>query len=476
MRNRGLRYIRFTSVVCCLLVALSTVPASAQSTSANVPPSNLLEKDPRLDRQVTVDETGISLKGLLRKLSDRKLTLSPEAHFAEQKVQIHLNHRPLRTLMSALAELLSGFWEPISETKGYQFSQSATAQLRRRRWWSLFMGERDQAMAEIRAGFLQYMRGSASPTQYSSTDPATETEAIQRMRAERDTSHDLFAHLPSDLQEQLADRIDNDAYLSNSQVIGGSELIEGSLIAPMPDLPQSTQDAVAAEIAANSTAPPPLFVPTYLCLHNSGIMLQAFYLDTSGQTHGQAQAMIHGTPSSNTALLLDQRQLAIAVLRLGRQTSPTWKELAAFQNSTVWKNDRSVERQGPYRAPPHRSQMLAWLASKGHLDLVADYYSLPFSAWSDEDQHQSLRQPVKTELDCRAAEQDMSWKRNSDNIVLFRNNRWYRDDYLEVPDDLLNKWAKQQEEIDQDNPRVPRGKHRHAVTVLVVVLPASNLG
>jgi hypothetical protein len=52
---------------------------------------------------------------------------------------------------------------------------------------------------------------------------------------------------------------------------------------------------------------------------------------------------------------------------------------------------------------------------------------------------------LKEELDYRALEQDMSWKKRPDSIYLFRNNRWYRDDYLEVPAPLLRRWLARQD-------------------------------
>jgi hypothetical protein len=57
-------------------------------------------------------------------------------------------------------------------------------------------------------------------------------------------------------------------------------------------------------------------------------------------------------------------------------------------------------------------------------------------------------------LDRRADEQDMSWKRQADNIYLFRNNRWYRDDELEVPNTLLQRWMVEFARQDHDRPQL----------------------
>ena len=42
-------------------------------------------------------------------------------------------------------------------------------------------------------------------------------------------------------------------------------------------------------------------------------------------------------------------------------------------------------------------------------------------------------------MDSLAAEQDISWKAGVDGVYLFRSNRWYRDDGLQVPLNLLRQ-------------------------------------
>jgi hypothetical protein len=48
---------------------------------------------------------------------------------------------------------------------------------------------------------------------------------------------------------------------------------------------------------------------------------------------------------------------------------------------------------------------------------------------------------LKVELDLLAEEQDISWKVGSEGVYLFRNNRWYRDDGLQVPLPLLRQFT-----------------------------------
>ena len=77
-----------------------------------------------------------------------------------------------------------------------------------------------------------------------------------------------------------------------------------------------------------------------------------------------------------------------------------------------------------------------------------------------------------------AAKRDISWKRTADGLVLIRNNRWYRDDDLEVPQPLLRRWfglllqTRQQEAAAQAaTPAVPQTLEEKAVCD-----PAGDMG
>jgi hypothetical protein len=465
MDTVDLRSVGLLSVLLFTTITLKITPAAGQAGSHTVTMSNLLDLDPRLDRPIAVTETGISLKTLLHQLSGQNLTLMALRSCEEQKLQIRLQHRSLRSLMSSIAEVFGGEWQPTADKAGYRFSETDATMLRRRRWWSLFLGEREQMLAETRVGLLQTMRGPQKPIVLDRVEDEQQ-EAINKVRMQRmqtmaSASHDLFAQLPTALQEQLAQQTIADAFYDNSTLIGQSGYaVEGLLVVPMQDLPQSAQNAVMRVIAQNTAPGDPqqeLSNVAYLRLRNNVIGLNATLLNAGARPVGSAGLSFDHPIDQGLALLLNQDPLTKAVQRLGRQASPTWRELAAYQNSTVWKNDPSGAFHPDYDPQPHRAEVLSWLASRGNFDFVADYYSLRCSQWSESDEQKPLRRPLKAELDFRAAQQDMSWKRRDDKILLFRDNRWYRDDNLEVPDDLLRKWIAQQAQIDRDKPQLAKG-------------------
>src|SRR5262249_51321226 len=164
-------------------------------------------QDPRLARQVTITETGISLKALLHQLSDQHLEFTVLPICQEQKLQIRMKQRPLRALLSSIAELLGGEWTPMQDKTGYRFCQSDATILRRRRWWSLFQAEREEALADLRTAMLQAMHTTQKPIYYDVADKQNEAEQNARLQTMDASSHNLFTQLPQALQEQFTQQI-----------------------------------------------------------------------------------------------------------------------------------------------------------------------------------------------------------------------------------------------------------------------------
>src|SRR5207245_775632 len=67
--------------------------------------------------------------------------------------------------------------------------------------------------------------------------------------------------------------------------------------------------------------------------------------------------------------------------------------------------------------------------------------SLPCRPLTQIEHTRQLTSPLEEELNRLASDQDSSWKKRADNLYLIRHNRWYRQDALEVPAPLLQKWV-----------------------------------
>lgn len=120
--------------------------------------------------------------------------------------------------------------------------------------------------------------------------------------------------------------------------------------------------------------------------------------------------------------------------------SPTRKKLLMYQKSRIWKNDLPVDKT---RLGFRRVDALRRLGDQNQVEYIADYH-IADGKWvrpsRPEELKQPLSRPVKEELDLIAQTWDVSWKKMTGNIVLVRNNRWYRDDLIEVPNKMLTQW------------------------------------
>jgi hypothetical protein len=420
-----------------------------------------MAQDARLNRKVSLAQTGIALKDLLRQVSGSGVTLDASRQCADQKLQLRLRQRPLRSLMTSQANLLGGVWQPTDDRKGYIFSLTDATMLRRRRWWSLFQGEHDRALTTLSELVLRGMRAPLRKTEYGSgaEDPQVAAADIERMRTDDVARHSFFGQLPPELQERAAHAIATDPYYGPIQADTGWPL-DDAIVVALSDLPSVVQET-ARNLVRKQTNDNAAAI-AYVRLRNGGLGMRATFLDARGKSLGETSISAEYT-ERNPALVLDHRALAEQVRRMGRLASPEWKELAAYQNSVVWKSDSSPDfppdlfsqSKGEYvhvnsrPIPPRREDVLSWLADRAGLEFVADYYVRPYIPFVPDP---GTKRALKAELDYRAAEQDMSWKQQNDSIYLFRNNRWYRDDALEVPNDLLRRWMVAVAKLDRDRP------------------------
>ncbi len=74
------------------------------------------------------------------------------------------------------------------------------------------------------------------------------------------------------------------------------------------------------------------------------------------------------------------------------------------------------------------------------MEYVCDYYSHGGYEMPAEQKKLPVKRPLATELDEMAAKRDVSWTKDADGVYLVRDNRWYRNDGLEVPQPLLRRW------------------------------------
>jgi hypothetical protein len=425
----------FISVSVFLSCSCLTTQAQNHASVADAA-SISLEQDTRLDRPVSLEVTGISVAALLRHFTDRDLLLTTDANCAELKLQLRLQKRPLRSLLQSLASLVPGTWQQRPDGKGYAFHMDGRAISSRKEWWQLFLSQREEALAVQRASVLQQLR--ATPQRAPSiTGP--NPEGITPEMQNGDLKQQRFFHsLPASLQERIASQMTDFANFTGFYTHGANE---GATVMPVSELPQASLDLLRSECAPFwqhlQTRPE----EASITFTNVGTLVETSLCLPNGITTDTSLNLGVHMPPGASMLRLEHPQIGSIVKKLGGQAPRLWKALAVYQQRRIWPNDAPLFPL-PKR-PPHRADVLEWLGTQANMEYVADYYSRPgFPLKFDEKKH-ALTHSLKEELDMFAASQDSSWKQSADHLYLVRHNRWYRDDLVEVPNNLLQRWAEQ---------------------------------
>lgn len=360
-----------------------------------------------------------------------ELVLTCDTDCAEQKLQLRVNDRPLWQIMEAVARLLPGTWKRSPKEASYTLLMDSSWVQRRRRWWDLFVKEHARALEaqrqHIRRELDQQSKGGKPGTD-------TTTEGDSESNAKAAAEHEVFRALPADIKDRIAADMDEAAWFGSP---GPSEL-PGGTVALMSQLPGAVRQSVLdcarsrlpgiAEATGNAAA---------VRFTNAGLVLIASLILPDGRTVN-VQSSYVGTAPQATSLWPDHERLPAAARKLGPGAPAPWQELLAYQESRVWPNNATHIQQGPI---PRRSEWLNWLRTKSSIEFVADYYSRPGQPMGAE-KEQGLIRRMDDELDYRSVQMDFSWQQDTTGMYLVRDNRWYRNDGLEVPVGLLRLWLK----------------------------------
>lgn len=424
------------------LLCICTIYAIAAEAQATKPVSNssVIAEDKRLDSPLSLTERNIQLDELLPRLSTKGLRLEADRSCAQQKVQIRLRHRPLRVLMQALAELLPGEWIALEKDRGYLLRMKQKTTQKRSDWWQLFMGEREKALAAIRVEVLKHMRAGREPSN-NEFGTGRDPSVTDKQEAEMEITHSFFQNLPADMQERIANQMNENPSLDSGGTSTGDD--EGATVVFIKELPSEMAESLRAKIASrlHTTQDKINWDTVSLEFINGGggLLVNPVVpgFRSMGSLYGEG---LHESKVWLLGWLLRPEGIPLhRTLEFDKDTPIEWKQLAAYSQSIVWKNDPPATK-ALYSRPPYRSDMLEWVGEKSDIEFVADFYSKPGFVMRPEEKAKPLPAPLKEFLDRQAEIQDFSWKKRDDNLYLFRNNRWYRDDYMEVPNPLLRSF------------------------------------
>jgi len=477
-------------------------PSLALGQKEALSQKQMLDADKRLNRLISLDVISVPLNEVLQKESlDKSTETMEDAHrflltassdCTDLKLQIRLNNRPLRVLMTALAQMLPGAWTRTPH--GYQLAMTKQAADARAEWWRLFLGEREKALALQRQAVLAAMQTKPQRRPDGGPDPEQSDRAVE---ADVANQHDFFHSLPPALKEQIAANMEETAFYEMERVGFSSDEERFGTVGWLSQMSPETQEkfkAAMQDYINNHLAPAPPAYQKYAVQAQKDLAAfdpsKVYFLFQNG---GGAVLAIpfNAPPSASTILdmsvpmtvstpllMLDQKQLAAEVYGgrlvgphwerlantvrkmgdaappemkmlvydvygMGEAAPPEWKRLAAYQRGRVWPNvllKLPPEDHHTWHPAVSRAAQTDWLGERGHMEYVSDYYSHGGYAMPPEQRKLPVKRPLAAELDEMAAKRDVSWTKDAAGIYLVRNNRWYRDDALEVPQPLLRRW------------------------------------
>jgi len=435
MRQRHLQTAAMLTLTSCFGFPANAEPLPPPPASPaffNQPEADpRLAADTRLDRKITLDEIGTPLGDLLQKVSVADMPLTCAADCTETKLQVRLKDRSLRSVMAALAQFTPGTWK--REGKGYCLYADPKATEYENHWWQLYGLERERVLAALRAEILKEMQ--QKPYRPTADDPNPENMSPQSIN-EMAQSQEFWYLLPEPLQEQIARQIVDTAFYRSGPLFSRRSL-EGAVVVSFQALPAQAQTDLLADVELTRIkAGPGIADPILVTFNNIGFVVRPRVQTKNGHWYDVATPLSVRHNDIAPTLSLNHVGLPEMMKRLGDQAPTTWKPLADYQEQRVWPNDPPQSKPDPQQHP-RRPEVLNWLADKAGVEFVADYYSVPSEPLSDAAKKEKLTRPLKQELNYRAAQEDMSWKQRTDGLYLFRDNRWYRDDRLEVPNKTL---------------------------------------
>ena len=441
----------------------AVTPAAA---SAALTQKQMLDGDQRLERPITLDLISVPLDEVLQKESVDKSTdkiedtnrflLTAAANCADLKLQVRLDNRPLRTLMGALAEMLPGTWTRTPH--GYQISMTKQAAADRTEWWKLFLGEREKALALQQQAVLTAMQAPTPERKDSASDAEESDPAVER---NIEKQHEFFQFLPPDLKTQIVTNMDESGFYEVEHMGFGTEGEQTGTIGWLSQMPAQTQETFKAALqdtVNQMTQAPPAYQKyavkaqqdmaalslskVYFLFQNGGFVVFASPYNCPPSVSTTLELHVPLVQSAPT-LMLNQAALVKTVQKMGEAAPEEWKRLAAYQLGRVWPNILpTVQPEDPSIWHPSisRAAQTDWLGEKGHMEYVSDYYSHGGYTMPEAQRKLPVKRPLATELDEMAVRRDVSWKKDTAGIYLIRNNRWYRDDDLEVPQPQLRRW------------------------------------
>ncbi len=425
--------------LCVISIILNQGLVKAQQDDPQTSKPSFLS-DLRLNSVIDADVVGIPLKQFLLKCSQKEVRLEAVKNCENLKIQAKIKHRDLKTVMIALAELYQGEWV-ASQSKGYYFTLSSRTTAMQNQWWKLYEAERENEIIAIKRNMIE------ETTQEFAGNPASENEEDKRAVNVARKNHNFFLNLPRSLVETISERLNLDHCYNGNTIRNVDD--EGAFPVILKDLPVAFTEYVQNER-------PYISMESKRTLKGIGSLGLEFIFFGTGiyvntlSTNAPFPSYLVGDNFQNADLyrvaLTPYHDGIISFLKeYPKYSTPRLQLLAKYYKNRVWNNVLPVVNKKYLNfnlIRPARWQKLRWVTEKGGAEFISDYHATFGYKMSEAEMKQPMKRTLEEELNELSVLHDLSWKKTNNSIYLVKNNKWYRDDYMEVPSEYLVKLRK----------------------------------
>lgn len=378
---------------------------------------------------MSLSAKGIPVDDLCRRIQkDSGATCQADKMAGAIKLYVRLEKRSLADVMDALALLTRGTW---TRTKtGYLLKTSDQATQERQEWWRLFEAELQDWQSRKQTAVLQEMRR-----------PPLTPEQIAAMQAPDvqgpDPGRSFWNSFSPEDQSGLAGITSPTVFFRRLPAsLPISPTREGGRFIPIDALAPAALQAVATSASQAGQRFEFQRDATGVVVSGTGGSLSVDVTLKNGLLPTSGIRLFTPQFPRSPATLLEQRDLLQAVDRFPKQVPESWKKLAAYQRGTFWPGTGERNAPPPDLIPERLTDDLDALTDRYRVDILSDYHAVPERPGPSAPRSKADIRTLEPELRKLASRHDVSWKRVG-SLVLVRDNRWYRDDALEVaPDDL----------------------------------------
>ncbi len=369
--------------------------------------------------------------------------------------------------MSALSRLLDGNWLYNVHLHTYHFYIHKSNVQFSSQWWSVFNAQRamerqtDYRQCLSQLTHVEDSRGSVTAT----GGPGVSPDRLKRLLEEAEMSSragEAVESLPLSELRSIAQPhygLSQYAYHLGNENMGYFQNPPATVVLWL-QLPQQSREFIIKSLTVSGVDTAGLFASDPLV---GFVRLPMSILVQIIRQHGEPITAVT-IPCPGPALTpLNQSELPEAnrinsahgvVIGYNLQT------LAKYAEYTAWPVPKArVPPQNPMVTvigntsdiPPRRADVLQRIATQGHQDIIADYDWQIARPLTLTELNKPLAHSVSAALNSCSSETDSSWHRCKSGIIVDRDNRWYRDEKLNVSNDYLTGAMRSQVAITKLN-------------------------